>query len=77
MKYKILNTSINQMDGSLKITIKLPERYSLYDIMDSIDETVKKYGNYRGTALSISKKYENAYVFDTNVPYQVYMETIK
>jgi len=74
MKYKVVNTSINKMDGTLKITVKLPERYNIDDIMNSIDETVKEYGDYRGHGFYLSSNFERCYVFETTLPYSVYKE---
>ena len=77
MNYKVLNTSINQVDGSLKITVELPDKFSIDDMMNSVDEKVKKYGDYRGTGFTLSRnrKYERAYVFETTLPYHIFIDT--
>jgi len=75
MKYNILNTYPDK-DGYLIITFKQPHPRYLIDLMDTIDNYVGQFGDYKGVCFYLSPKSRNCDLWDfkTTLLYREYME---
>lgn len=76
MLYNILYTYEDKKDGYLIITVKQPHIRYLIDLIDTIDNYLKQFGNYKGVCFYLSPKSKKCKTWDfkTNLKYTDYMK---
>jgi len=74
MKYNIIHTYPDK-DGYLIITVKQPHIKYLINLMDTIDNYVGQFGDYRGVCFYLSPKSKHCDLWDfkTNLLYKDYI----
>lgn len=75
MRYNILYTCSDK-DGYLILTVRRPHSKYLIDLINSIDEYVGGFGNYKGVSFYLSPKSSKSDMLDfkTNMVYNDYIK---